>query len=220
MPKRPASIADLPESVPVFPLSAALLLPQTNKPLKVFETRFIDLIDTILGGDRLLALVQPEKAGEEAPDNAARLHETACIGRLVHFEETGENQYLVVVEGICRTKLTEEIESKELFRRFKINSGSFSSDFDPKSGEEDVDRKRFMDVMRAYADFADIDVDWEELDQTETADLVNLCCMLSPYGVLEKQMLLEAETLVARAETLIALTEIEIMRAETGITLQ
>ena len=47
MPARPTNITQLPNSMPVFPLSGALLLPQTNRPLKIFEPRFIEMIDTI-----------------------------------------------------------------------------------------------------------------------------------------------------------------------------
>jgi len=220
MSKRPTSIASLPDKVPVFPLTGALLLPQTNKPLKIFEPRYIDMVDSILRGNRLLALVQPEKFDVEAPDENTALQQVGCIGRLVHFEETEEDHYLIVLEGVCRVGLTEEVITQDLYRTFKINPGRFADDFNLQIGETDVNRKRFLQIMRAYADFADIEVDWEEVEQTGTADLVNLCCMLSPYGAAEKQMLLEASSLATRAETLIALTEIEMMRSKTGTTLQ
>lgn len=220
MSKRPTSIADLPESMPVFPLSGALLLPQTNRPLTIFEPRFVEMVDAVLAGDRLLALVQPEITTEEAPKGKVSLRQVACIGRLVHFEETEENRYLIVLEGVCRADLGEEIETGDPFRRFRIHPERFANDFDAKLGEADVDRERFVRIMRSYAEFAEIEVDWDEVEQTGTADLVNLCCMLSPYGAAEKQMMLEAHNLASRAETLIALTEIEMMRAETGVTLQ
>ena len=44
--------------------------------------------------------------------------------------------------------------------------------------------------------------------------------MLGPYGAPEKQALLEARTLVERAETLMALAEIEMARARSGVVLQ
>lgn len=94
------------------------------------------------------------------------------------------------------------------------------ADFVGELGAADVDRKRFLSVVRSYADFAEIEVDWDQVEQTETGDLVNLCCMLSPYGAAEKQMLLEADTVSARAEYLIALAEMEMARGRAGQTLQ
>ena len=50
--KRPQSPADLPASVPVFPLSGALLLPYSRRPLNIFEPRYIEMVDHALKGDR------------------------------------------------------------------------------------------------------------------------------------------------------------------------
>jgi Lon protease-like protein len=67
-------------------------------------------------------------------------------------------------------------------------------------------------MMRDYAEFGNFDLNWDEIEKTGTADLVNFCCMVSPYGAAEKQALLEADSLEARAETLIAMAEIEMAK--------
>ena len=59
---------------------------------------------------------------------------------------------------------------------------------------------------------ADVRVDWQGIEDAPNEALVNALCMMSPFGVREKQALLEAETLKTRAEVLIALTEIELAR--------
>lgn len=220
MRRRPNSIADLPEAVPVFPLSGALLLPGSNRPLQVFETRYLDMVDAVLGGDRLVALVQPRDTKEESPQGNVPLREIGTLGRLSHFEDNGEDRYLIIVEGLCRVQLTQEVTEDTAFRRFKIDAAPFAEDFVAGAGEAEVDRPRFVAAVRAYADFADLDIDWDKVDQIGTEDLVNLCCMLSPYGPAEKQMLLEARTLNARAEGLMALAEMEMARGKAGQTLQ
>lgn len=50
---------DLPETVPVFPLSGALLLPEGHLPLNVFEPRYLAMIDMALAGHRVIGMVQP-----------------------------------------------------------------------------------------------------------------------------------------------------------------
>lgn len=217
---KPATSKDVPEIVPVLPLTGALLLPQTNRPLNVFEPRYIALVDAALAGDRLIALAQPHGTTEESPSGNVALNKIGCLGRIVHFEETGDDRYLVVLEGLCRVRLNGERHSDALFRSFSVDAADFAADFEVGHGEREVDRPRFLDIMRTYADFADLEIDWEEVEQTGTADLVNLCAMLSPYGAAEKQLLLEAPSLVARAETLIALAEVEMARSRAGHVLQ
>jgi len=217
---RPLSPADLPAAVPVFPLAGALLLPHTSRPLNIFEPRYLAMVDHALAGRRLIALVQPEDTKQESPVGDVALQPVGCLGRLVHFEESDDGRYFIVLEGITRIRLGSELETGQPFRSFAISASGYEADFEPGFGEEGVDRARFIAMVRDYAQFASLDLDWEEIERTSTADLVNLCCMLSPYGPAEKQVLLEAQSLTARADTLIALAEMEMVRSRPGNALQ
>jgi len=217
---RPAAIEDLPRSVPLFPLSGALLLPFAHRPLNIFEPRYIDMVDVALRGDRLIGLIQPEDSSEESPRGRAPLRSVGCLGRLTHFEENGDSRYFIILEGVCRFELKSELTVTTPYRQGIVDARRFASDFEHGFGAEQVDRTRFVKMMHDYAEFADIDMNWEEIDKTPIADLVNFCCMVSPYGAAEKQALLEAESLENRAETLIAMAEYEMARGGTGVSLQ
>ena len=208
---RPESIADLPASVPVFPLTGALLLPGAQRPLNVFEPRYIEMVDAALAGDRLIGLIQPQDTSEESPRGRAPLQKIGCLGRLTHFEETGEGRYFIILDGVCRFELVSELTVMTPYRQCVIDTSRFAGDFDHERGEEDVDRERFLKMMRDYAEYGNFKLNWQEIEQTGTAALVNFCCMVSPYGPAEKQLLLEAD-LEARAEALIALAEVEMAR--------
>jgi Lon protease-like protein len=212
MPKRPQSPADLPKSVPIFPLTGALLLPFSHRPLNVFEPRYVEMVDAALRGDRMIGLIQPEDVSEESPRGRSPLQTIGCLGRLTHFEESGDGRYFIILEGITRFRLAHELTVMTPYRQGMIAADEFATDFTRNFGEEGVDRQRFVKMMRDYAEFADIELNWDEIDRTGTADLVNFCCMVGPYGPAEKQVLLEATTLEQRAETLIAMTEYEIAR--------
>lgn len=212
MSKRPASPADLPRSVPLFPLTGALLLPFAHRPLNIFEPRYVELVDAALRGDRLIGLIQPQDTSEESPQGPVPLQEVGCLGRLTHFEESAEGRYFIILEGIARFRLSHELSVMTPYRQAVISVEDFAEDFTRDFGEEAVDRERFVRMMRDYAEFASIELNWEEIERTGTADLVNFCCMVGPYGPAEKQALLEAMTLEQRAETLIAMTEYEIAR--------
>ncbi|GLQ12423.1 ATP-dependent protease [Devosia yakushimensis] len=212
MPKRPTSPAELPKSVPVFPLTGALLLPFSHRPLNIFEPRYIEMVDAALRGDRLIGLIQPEDTSEESPKGRSPLQAIGCLGRITHFEESGEGRYFIILEGVTRFRLAHELTVMTPYRQAVIAAEDFSTDFTRDFGEDAVDRDRFIKMMRDYAEFANIDLNFEEIERTGTADLVNFCCMVSPYGAAEKQVLLEAQTLEQRAETLIAMTEYEMAR--------
>ncbi|WP_240231441.1 LON peptidase substrate-binding domain-containing protein [Devosia lacusdianchii] len=212
MVKRPTAPAELPKSVPIFPLSGALLLPFSHRPLNIFEPRYIEMVDAALRGDRLIGLIQPEDTSEESPRGRSPLQAIGCLGRLTHFEESGEGRYFIILEGVTRFRLVHELTVMTSYRQGVITADEFSHDFTRDFGEEAVDRARFVKMMRDYAEFASIELNWEEIERTGTADLVNFCCMVGPYGPAEKQVLLEAQTLEQRAETLIAMTEYEMAR--------
>jgi uncharacterized protein len=214
--KRPINPSDLPRTIPVFPLSGALLLPFAQRPLNVFEPRYIEMVDAALRGDRLIGLIQPEDTSEESPRGRAPLQRIGCLGRLTHFEESGEGRYFIILDGICRFEVVNELTVMTPYRQVQIDASRFATDFDRSFGEEAVDRRRFLKMMRDYAEFGDFDLNWKEIEQTGTADLVNFCCMVSPYGAAEKQLLLEADSLTARAEALIAMAEVEMMAKEGG----
>jgi len=213
--KRPEAAADLPAHVPVLPLSGALLLPFSHRPLNIFEPRYIEMIDAVLAGDRLLGLIQPEDTSEESPRGRAPLQKIGTVGRLTHWEEHGEGRYFIILEGVSRFELVSELTVMTPYRQAVIDVTRFSADFSRAFGEEAVDRPRFLKMMKDYAEFANFELNWDEINKTGTADLVNFACMVSPYGAKEKQVLLEADSLAARAETLIALAEIEMAKGSS-----
>lgn len=210
--KRPTTPAELPRTVPVFPLSGGLLLPFAQRPLNIFEPRYVEMVDDVLRGDRLIGLIQPQDTSEESPRGRAPLQQVGCLGRLTHFEDHGDGRYFIILEGICRFDLISEVTAMTPYRQCVIGADRFASDFERGYGQEEVDRERFLKMMRDYAEYGNFDLNWDEIERTGTADLVNFCCMVSPYGPDEKQLLLESGSLEDRAETLIAMAEYEMVR--------
>jgi Lon protease-like protein len=212
MPKRPQSAADLPVNLPLFPLSGALLLPYSHRPLNVFEPRYVEMIDQALAGNRMIGLIQPEDTSEESPRGRAPLQKIGTVGRLTHWEENGEGRYFIILEGVSRFEVVSELTVMTPFRQAVVSAERFALDFEHAHGAERVDRSRFLKMMKDYPEFANFDLNWDEINKTGTADLVNFCCMVSPYGAQEKQMLLEAKSLADRAEALIAFAEFEMAK--------
>ncbi len=201
---------DLPDTVPVFPLAAALLLPGGRMPLNIFEPRYLALVDAAIGGSRLIGMVQPRLDGATRRDGEPELCEVGGLGRITSFSETGDGRYLVSLQGICRFRIEKELHSRTPYRQCRILP--FLSDLDAEAGADEVDRAGLLRAFRAYLDANGLEADWESVSRAENATLVNVLSMMAPYGPAEKQALLEAPDFKARAETLIAITEMAIAR--------
>jgi Lon protease-like protein len=206
---------DCPSVIPVFPLPGALLLPRGQIPLNIFEPRYLAMVDDVLKGDRIVGMVQPDADGGGSQHNP-HLYHVGCAGRLTQFAETGDGRYLVTLVGIARFRILEEMATTTLYRQCKVDFKPYRTDFVARAGENDVDRAGVVRALRDFVKAADVRVDWKGIEEAPNEALVNALCMMSPFGVREKQALLEAQDLKARAEVLIALTEIELARDTNG----
>jgi Lon protease-like protein len=211
--------ADLPEIVPVFPLAGALLLPRGHLPLNIFEPRYLAMIDACLKEDRLIGIIQPK---DETPQATPDLATVGCVGRLTEYAETGDGRYIITLTGIARFRLVEEIVTDAPFRKARVDFHTFEADFQPRIGEDAVDREALLTALRAFSDAREVEIDWDSVHRAPAEALVNALSMMSPYGLKEKQALLEAPDLKTRAELLVAITEIELAGkdGEGDITVQ
>ncbi|MEM7694585.1 MAG: LON peptidase substrate-binding domain-containing protein [Pseudomonadota bacterium] len=203
---------DVPATVPVFPLSGALLLPRSHLPLNIFEPRYLAMVDEALATDRLIGMVQPRFDDDEGARTTAPLCAVGALGRIVSFQESGDGRYLIQLAGVCRFGILEEVDRGEDFRRCRISAAAFTADFTGETGEDEVDRDALINAFQSYLDANDLEADWKSVKAASNEALVNTLAMMSPYGPAEKQALLEAPDLKSRAATLVAITEIELAR--------
>lgn len=212
-PNQPA-LADMPAHLPVFPLAGVLLLPRGQLPLNVFEPRYVTMVNNAMSGDRLIGIIQPASMEEAAQiDDASQkpaLQKTGCAGRITSFAETGDGRILITLTGVCRFKCDKELDGILPYRIVQADFKPFADDFRTGLGEDRVDREKLLDTFRAYVAAHNLKVDWEAIKDAPTEALVSGLAMASPYGLSEKQLLLEAPDLEARADALISLTQISL----------
>ncbi|GLK85388.1 LON peptidase substrate-binding domain-containing protein [Ancylobacter defluvii] len=206
--------AELPSAVPLFPLEGALLLPRCQLPLNVFEPRYLAMIDDALKGERIIGIVQPVPALVTTASPA--LQGVGCLGRITEFAESGDGRYIITLTGVARFRLVEEVAAATLYRQARIGFSGFEDDFTPNLGADAVDRGRLLKTLAAYLDANRLEADWESIKDAPNEALVNALAMMSPFGAREKQALLEASDLAARAEMLIAVTEMALARGPSG----
>ena len=212
--ERYQSAKDLPVSAPVFPLSGALLLPGGRMPLNIFEPRYLAMIDAAMGDRRVIGMIQPALDGSVRTDDEPRLCDVGCLGRITSITETGDGRYVMALDGICRFRVIEELTVRTPYRQCRITP--FLSDLDTEAEAEQVNRDDLLKALRDYVDANGFQVDWKNISRANNTTLVNALSMMAPYGPAEKQALLEAPDLKARAEMLVAMAEIDLARGGEG----
>jgi len=208
--------ADLPQTIPVFPLPGALLLPRGQMPLNIFEPRYLAMVDDSLrDGHRLIGMIQPDPT-HPGPEDKPNLFKVGCVGRITQLAETGDGRYLIQLTGVARFRIEEELRVATDYRQCRVSYVPFADDFIARKGEEQVDRKKLLEALSAFLKANNLKTDWQGIESAPNEALVNALAMMSPYGAAEKQALLEAPDLKSRAEILIAVTEIELAKKSTG----
>lgn len=191
---------DLPDVLPVFPLSGAVLLPRARLPLNIFEPRYREMLEEALRApQRLVGMVQPF---DKADENHTGLHRIGCAGRVTQFSEIDGGRYLVTLTGVSRFKIKEELDSETLFRNFHVDWGGFRRDLGVKENDPGFDRSSFLKLLGRYFEAKKLDVEWETLREADDEMLINSLSMLLDLQGGEKQALLEAEELGGRREIL------------------
>ena len=215
--------ADLPQRLPVFPLQGAILLPRATLPLNVFEPRYLQMLEDVMSTARVLCIVQPATSEEESPaGKAVALRRVGCVGRVTSYQEQDDGRMLITLTGVARCALVAEVDIAKPYRICTVAYDDFLTDFEAGAGESEVDRQALLRALKTYLEARNMRADWGAVAKSSNEMLVNSLSIVAPYGSQEKQALLEAPDLKTRAETLVALAEMELAAGTggSGTTLQ
>lgn len=194
----------LPETIPVFPLTGALLLPYGRMPLNIFEPRYIHMIVDALASHRVIGMVQPKAMDEESPKEASPLYEVGCVGRIVEFNETEDDRFLITLAGMNRFRVVNEVETTRGYRRMLVDYSEFLNDLE-ETDDVDLNRDGLLDALKKYLNGRDIGADWSAISEASNLTLVISLAMACPFDPREKQALLECATSAERADLLTTL---------------
>lgn len=197
--------AQLPQPVPLFPLSGVLLLPGGRLPLNIFEPRYLRMVDNALAGARAIGMIQPLHSG--AADPVPALYDVGCAGRITSFAETEDGRYLITLTGLRRFRLLGEVSADTPYRLAQVDWNAFPADAHEDASGAAIDRQEFLNAMRRYLDTESLKADWDAAVSAPIEALVVSLAMGCPFAPNEQQALLEAETVADRAECLMALME-------------
>lgn len=189
----------LPESIPVFPLTGALVFPRGTLPLHIFEPRYRAMIRDALGGHRLIGMAQPRADGEPPP-----LYDIGGLGRISQFSETPDGRFLISLTGICRFRIRTELTVATPYRQVAVDYDEFLSDALEPPALAPAVRAAMESELKDYLDAKNLSADWAAVIDADDEGLINTLSCVCPFSAVEKQALLEAATLAERADALLA----------------
>lgn len=204
------NIKSLPAVVPLFPLRGAVLLPRATLPLHVFETKYKSLVEDVLESHSFVGLVQPIETNEEAPAKT-QFFKSGSLGRVVSTSELEEDRLLVIVSGVCRFEIIQELkDAKKDYRQAIVNYDKYSFDLVQES-DIGIDRISLLSALKKYFQGQEITPDWDEIDKVSNEKLITALAMVCPFEANERQALLEAPTLKDQSQTITTLLEMASM---------
>ena len=188
---------NLPDKIPVFPLSNFIIFPKTTVPLNIFEPRYIDMINDSMKSNKLIGMIQPKTSNEN--NIKPELHEVGCLGKITSFKETEDGRFLIELKGLIRFRKIKEINTKNKYRILDIDFSDFYNDLiDEKENIKFSDLELIFKDLKSLFEKRGFIINWKALEKQSLDETINALSMASPFSLEEKQVLLEAQNLNIR----------------------
>jgi len=210
---------NLPNIIPVFPLSNFIIFPKTTVPLNIFEPRYLDMINDSMKSDKLIGMIQPKNS--KYKNSIPKLYEVGCLGKIISFRETEDGRYLIELKGKIRFQVIKEINTDNKYRSVEVDYKYYLNDF-----KDENEKLNFSDLELIFKDFKSLFekkgfiVDWKALEKQSLNETINALAMASPFSLEEKQILLEAKNIDIRKNKIAEILKTYIFDNYENTTLQ
>jgi Lon protease-like protein len=203
----------LPPTLPIFPLPGVLLLPGGRLPLNIFEPRYLAMTRDAMATHRMIGMVQPLNPDHKEWDPA--VYQSGCAGRVTSFNEQQDGRYHIVLTGLSRFRIAQELTVTTLYRQVVADWQPYRVDMDGDSVDA-FNRGALLAELRAYLEIHGITAEWKTIEQAPTAALINSLSMICPFAPSEKQALLEARDTCERGNVMTALIKMAVLSRRTA----
>ena len=193
----------LPNTLPIFPLPGAILMPGAELPLNIFEPRYLIMINDAIAGHRMIGMIQPDPNGE----GEDAVYRTGCAGRITQFRETSDCRIEMALTGVCRFDVDEELSTTRGYRLVVPDWSRFADDYADNTGLLQDEHERLLNMLERFFDIKGYEADLKMLKQLPPVRLIDSLTMALPFDAAEKQMLLESVGPDQRLANFIALID-------------
>ncbi len=197
----------LPNMLPIFPLESAVVMPEADLPLNIFEPRYLNLVQDALATHHMFGMVQPDPSRKGSPTPVYR---TGCAGRITSYRETADGRILLALSGVCRFDIQQELATTRGYRTIVPDWSRFALDLELQNPQLLIDRNRFLGTLRRYLSAKNLDTDWDSLEKTPILQLVHSLTTLLPLEPADKQAILESIEPSSQIDALLAILEMSL----------
>ena len=212
-PPSPAGFV-LPDVLPVLPIRDSVVFPLTAAPLAVGQPRSVRLVDEVMRGDRLLALVAQREAGTE-PAMPEALYRIGTVGMIQQLARAPDGSVRLIVQGIERIRILDWVSTEP----YLVARVEAAPDQVVPATEMDALRRAVADIFRRLVEASselpdELGVAAESF--TDPRHLVYFVMSMVPLEVAVRQELLEMDPLTAKLRRLVDLLQRELAVRELG----
>ena len=211
------TVAALPEVLPIFPLSGAVMFPRVQLPLNIFEPRYLAMVNDSIASHKMIGIIQPTGSNSANPATATPLYSVGTVGEIVEHAHTDDGRILITLNGVMRFRVLEEVKADTAYRQVKINVTDYVEDFFDDVQFTGARREPMEASLKNYLTALGLNADWSAVSVANDEMLVNGMTMLCPFESAEKQLCLEAKTVDDRADVLMNLMQFAIQSNGTAM---
>ena len=178
---------NLPNTIPVFPLSGVIFFPKTNLPLNIFEPRYLTLINDCIKSNKYMGMIQSK-------GNTTDVYSVGCLGKITEHKKTKDGRMLVNLIGISRFEISSEIYNDKIYREFNVTYKKFLDDQSPERNREVMlsKIKVIHEKTKIFFKKNGLLLNWDEFEKLDENQKINTLAMIAPISNEEKQMILES----------------------------
>src|SRR5438067_728906 len=199
----------LPPTIPIFPLPNVVLFPSVFLPLHIFETRYRQMVEAALDGDRIIGMVLLRPGWEGDYEGRPPVYPIGCAGVVTHAERLADGRFNIVLRGMEKFRICSE-ETGHPYRLAQVEPVPEPA-VDAARDTIRAQRRRLEALLVPQPEGQQQDAKMATSMPDE--DLVNALAQYLEFEPVEKQALLERDGLLDRCRSLIELLEMKVLVA-------
>ena len=207
---------NLPNTIPVFPLSGVIFFPKTNLPLNIFEPRYLTLINDCIKSNKYMGMIQSKERSSD-------VYSVGCLGKITEHKKTKDGRMLVNLTGISRFEINSEINNDKIYREFEVSYEKFKEDqiLEKKQTIMLGKIKEIYEKTKIFFTKNGLLLNWAEFEKLDENQKIDTLAMIAPISNEEKQMILESIHVDSKIQVLSKIIEFYLYEKNTDkITLQ
>jgi len=182
-----------PTLIPIFPLSGVIYFPKTNLPLRIFEQRYLNLVNDTFKKDKLMGMIQSTKDDD-------KVYKVGCLGKISYHQKSSDGRVLINLKGLIRFEIMEEVNNSKLYREFKVDYKKFT--LDTNSLTKEINTELLMEKAKTFFEKNGLLLNWKKFEKLDGVQKIDTLAMIAPITSEEKQKLLESISLDEKLKTL------------------